>query len=122
MGRKIEGTCYVKADDQQFIIKGGVTFPLSTTVREPIESLSPSDGNYRETDIAPYTKVQAAFDPNVDWEKIRTATNLTVTTEAANGMVYVLTEAYVSGEVEINVDEGSMDLVFPGAVGVLKST
>lgn len=120
MGRKTEGTSYVKADDQQFTLKGSVSFPLSTTIREPIESSSPSQGFYRETDIAPYVKASTVFDPNIDWDKIKTATNLTVTAEAANGMVYVLTEAYVSGEIEINVEEGTVELVFHGAVGVLQ--
>ena len=50
--------------------------------------------------------------------KISQSDTLTVTAELANGKVYVLTEAYLSGETTVSGDEGTIPLEFRGAKGV----
>lgn len=118
MGKKIAGTCYIKADDQMFEITGGVEVPLMTNVRTPMETHNNESGFYSETTIAPFVRLTAANDPNLDTTKISQSDTLTVTAELANGRVYVLTEAYLSGETTVSGDEGTIPLEFRGAKGV----
>lgn len=120
MSRRVAGVCYIKADDVQFEIEGGVECPLSATMREPVESLSNDAGSYSEKGVTPYVKLSAIFGPDLDIDKITTATDLTVTAELANGKVYTLTEAYLSGETPTKGDEGKVDLTFHGRKGVWK--
>jgi hypothetical protein len=120
MGNKVAGICYIKADDQQFEVTGSVEVPLSTTIREPMESLSGESGNFRESGVAPYVRLTAHNEASLDYEKIANATNLTVVVEAPNGRVYTLTEAYLSGETVVGLDEGTTPYEFRGAKGVWK--
>ena len=118
MGQKVAGICYVKADDQMFTIQGSVEVPFTTTVRTPMESLANDQGHYSETQIAPFVRLTAVNDPDMDQEKIASATNLTVTAELANGKTYVLTQAYLAQETTVSGDEGTVPLEFRGAKGV----
>ncbi len=120
MGQKIAGVTYIKADDQQFEVTGSVEVPLSTIMREPLESLSAESGNFRESGVAPYVRLTAHNEAGLDYQKIAEATDLTIVVEAPNGRVYTLTEAYLSGETVVGVDEGTTPYVFHGAKGVWK--
>ncbi|MEN4578227.1 phage tail tube protein, partial [Pantoea agglomerans] len=42
---------------------------------------------------------------------------MTITSEMANGMVYVLSEAFLFGEANYNPEEGTVDLEFHGTEG-----
>ena len=94
--------------------------PLSTNIREPLESLSGESGNYREMGLAPYVKFTAHNEADMDYDKIANANDLTVVAELANGRVYTLTEAYLSGETVVGGDEGTTPYVFHGTKGVWK--
>lgn len=120
MGKKIAGICYIKADDIQFEVEGSVECPLSATIREPVESLSNETGNFSEKGVAQYVKLSALLDPDLDLEKLTSSTELTVTAELANGWVYTLTEAYLSGDASAKGEEGKVDLTFSGRKGVWK--
>lgn len=120
MGKKVAGICFIKADDQQFEVTGSVEVPLSTTIREPMESLSGESGNYRESGVAPYVRFTAHNEADLDYDKIASATDLTVVAELANGRVYTLTEAYLSGETVVGGDEGTTPYEFRGKKGVWK--
>ncbi len=115
---KVAGIVFIKADDIQFEVTGGVECPLSTVMREPVESLANDAGSYSEKNITPYVKLSAVFDKDLDIDKVTTATDLTVTAEMANGKVYTLTEAYLSGETPAKGDEGLIDFNFNGRKGV----
>ena len=120
MGKKIAGICYIKADDIQFEIEGGVECPLNSTMREPIETLSNETGHFSEKGVPQFVKLTAVLEPEIDIEKLTTSTELTITAELANGWVYTLTEAYLSGEATAKGDEGKVDLQFSGRKGVWK--
>ena len=118
MGKKIAGTCYIKADDQMFEITGGVEVPWTTKIRTPMETMPNEAGFYSETNIAPFVRVTVANDPGLDREKLTESDTLTVTAELANGQVYVLTGAYLAGEPTASGDEGTIPLEFRGERGV----
>lgn len=118
MGKKVAGICYVKADDQMFTVTGGVEVPFTTKVRTPMESLSNDQGHFSETQIAPFVRLTAINDSDLDQDKIADSTNLTITAELANGKTYVLTQAYLAQETTASGDEGTVPLEFRGAKGV----
>jgi hypothetical protein len=113
MGQAIAGTCYVKADGQQFSVMGGIECPLFDVKRESV-----LPGLYKEEDLTPYVKVDAAFTKDFPINKLRAAKDMTVTVEYRNGRVYVLTEAYVVGEPAASGDDGKVPLEFNGRKGV----
>lgn len=116
MSKKIAGTCYIKADGVQFEVAGGVEFPLSHVKREVVMADGGPAG-YSETATAPYVKLTAAVGREFPITKLQEATNMTVTVEAANGMVYTLSDAFVQGEPAIKATDGMVDLEFGGMTG-----
>ncbi|MGX2008330.1 phage tail tube protein, partial [Enterobacter asburiae] len=49
--------------------------------------------------------------------KLMDSDQMTITAELANGMVYVLSEAFQFGEANHNAEEGTVDLEFHGSEG-----
>ena len=112
MGKKVAGTCYVKVAGKQLEITGGVECPLSDVERETIKP-----GFFSEKEATPYTKVDAIFTPDFPIDTVVKGTNMTVTTEFANGMTYVLSGAYVVGQTATTGDDGKASLNFEGRKG-----
>jgi hypothetical protein len=83
-----------------------------------MESLSNDQGHFSETQIAPFVRLTAINDSDLDQDKIADSTNLTITAELANGKTYVLTQAYLAQETTASGDEGTVPLEFRGAKGV----
>lgn len=113
---KIAGTCYLKIDGQQLSLTGGIEVPMNTVVRDDVIGLT-GDVDHKETHRAPYVKgtfkVLKAFPIN----KLVSSTSMTITAELANGMVYVLSGAWLHGEANHNPEEGTADLEFHGEEG-----
>lgn len=115
MGR-IAGTCYFKVDGQQLSITGGIEVPLNLRVREDVIGLDESI-DFKETARAPFINVTAKIPGDFPIDKISNSTVMTITAELANGLVYVLSGAWLSGEANINAEEGTADLEFHGEEG-----
>ena len=117
--KKIAGTCYIKVDGAQLEVAGGVEFPLMNVKRETVMADAGAVG-FSEVAIAPYVKLSAKVPRDFPVAKLQKATDMTVTVEAANGMVYTLSDAFVQGEPGVNASEGSIDLEFGGLNGELQ--
>lgn len=113
---KIAGTTFFKVDGQQLSITGGIEVPMNKKVRDDVVGLDGSV-DYKETHRAPYTKVTAKVPKNFPVSKITDADNMTITSELANGQVYVLSGAWLHGEANHNPEEGTVDLEFHGEEG-----
>ena len=114
---KIAGTCYIKVDGAQLEINGGVEVPLSHVKRETVMSDSGPAG-HSETATKPYVKLTAVVGKDFPLEKLQKSTNMTVTAELANGIVYTLSDAYVEGDPPpIKASEAMIDLEFGGMNG-----
>ena len=113
MGKKVAGTVYVKVDGVQLTVTGGVECPLSDKKRESV-----APGFFKEEDLVPYVKLTCINDPDVPKKQIMAATNSTITTEFANGEVYVLSGAYVIGEPAAKGDDGTLEIEWNGIKGV----
>lgn len=117
MGKRIAGTCYVSADGDQLEIKGGLTIAMSSVTRETVMHTGGVAG-FKETARTPTVKVKAVVGRNFPLKKLQESTDMTVTSELANGMVHVLSGAYLVGDPEINGEEGEVDLEFNGEKGI----
>ncbi len=112
MGQKVAGTVYFKIDGQQLVTTGGVEAPLNKYTRETIVK-----GHYKEEDVIPFLKVDAVKTNGVDWQKIADATSMTVTAEFKDGSTYVLTGAYVVGDLNVTGDDGKVSIELNGSEG-----
>ena len=117
MGKRIAGTCYMKIDGVQVSIKGSIEVALSKTKRESLDSLSGPTGFFKETAITPYVKGAFHVPPDFPREKLMTSTDLTITTEFANGWVHTLSGGYNVGEPTFKGEEGETELQFDGVDG-----
>ncbi|ELP25061.1 Phage tail tube protein [Pantoea agglomerans 299R] len=113
---KIAGTCFIKVDGQQLSATGGVECPMNTKLKESIVGLDESV-DYKETSRAPYIKLTAKVPKGFPREKIIDSDTMTITAELANGDVYVLSNAWVEGELNHNPEDGTVDCQFNGQEG-----
>jgi hypothetical protein len=116
-GKKIAGTCYIKVDGEQLEVSGGLECPLSDQKREAVVGAAGVAG-FKETTIAPYVKVTAILVPGFPLDKLKSATDMTITAEFANGTVYVLSDAWFGGESSHKAEDGTADLEFGGLKGI----
>jgi hypothetical protein len=114
---KIAGTCYIKADGEQFEVSGGVEVPVMNVKREAVMSLGGVSG-FKETANKPFIKFTGNVPKEFPIAKLQESTDMTITAELANGTVYTLSGAFVEGEPSIKADEGTVDLEFAGMKGI----
>lgn len=112
MGQKVAGTSYVKVDGQQLVIAGNIEAPLNDKKRETI-----TKGYFKEEEVVPFTSGEFVIPKGMDTQKIMNGTNMTVTTEFANGKTYVLSGAYVVDDANLGSDEGKSSIRFEGTEG-----
>lgn len=112
MGQKVAGTCYIKVDGTQLVITGGVEVPLNKVKRETIVK-----GYFKEEDVIPFTKVDAVKAKGTDWAKIASGENITVVSEFPGGSAYVLSGAYVVGDLNVTGDDAKVSIEFNGIEG-----
>ena len=113
---RIAGTCYIKVDGTQLDVNGSVEVPLNLKVRESIMSPQGNSG-YKETLRAPFVKLTANFTRDFPFKTLSENDNMTITAELANGSVYVLSQAWLEGEADINASDGTVSLEFRGKNG-----
>lgn len=116
MGKRIAGVCFIKVDGEQLEVKGGIECPLSETMKETQMGVNAPAG-YSETAQRPYIKGSFFFNEDFPIEKVTTGSEMTITAELANGKTYVLSEAWLEGEVPVKNDDGTTDLEFSGIKG-----
>ncbi|AKZ72813.1 MULTISPECIES: phage tail tube protein [Enterobacteriaceae] len=113
---RIAGTCFIKVDGLQLSPTGGIEVPMNLKVRDDIVDLS-GGVDFKETHRAPYTKFTGKVPKDFPVDKITESTEMTITSELANGQVYVLSQAWLHGEANHNPEEGTVDLEFHGTEG-----
>lgn len=117
MSNRIAGTAYIKVDGAQLEVTGGVELPATDVTREIVMGVAGPAG-YKETARKPFVKVSAAVNKDFPLQLIKEGTEITVTAELATGRVYVLSQAWVTGDPSIKNDDGTVDLEFEGMKGI----
>lgn len=116
MTKSLAGTCYVKVNGEQLSLNGSLTCTMNEVTREAILG-STGVAGYSETPIAPSISGTFVVTPDFPMQTIVDDTDMTVTAELANGMVYTLSGAFVSGEVSYSPSDGTVQLTFTGEKG-----
>ena len=116
MAKTIAGACYIKVDGQQLSLNGSLSCLANTVTREAIMG-STGVAGYSENPVAP--TITGTFNVTEDFplQKVVSSTSMTVTAELANGMVFTLSDAFVSGEVSFSASDGTVQLTFTGVRG-----
>lgn len=117
MARRVAGVCYIKVDGDQLEVKGGLECTVGDVTRESVMSTRGVAG-YKETKRAPSTKLTAIFTPDFPLEKLTEGTDMTITSEFANGKVHVLSGAFLVGETTAKGEDGEVELEFEGTKGI----
>lgn len=118
MANRMAGACYVKVDGEQLYVEGSIEFPLTDVTRETLVSTSGVVG-YKETPSIPYVAVSVYIDESFPFATLKNATDMTITAECANGMVYTLQGAALVGDIALNPIDGTTSLRFEGVKGIL---
>ena len=116
MAKRIAGTCYVKVNGEQLSLNGSMTCTMSDVNREAVLGSNGVAG-YSESPVAP--SIIGTFNVTTDFplETLMDTTDMTVTAELANGMVYTISDAFVSGETNYSASDGNISLTFVGMRG-----
>lgn len=117
MAKRVAGICYIKVDGEQLEVSGGIEVPLVDVKRETVMGLAGPAG-FKETALEPFVKVAVIFMPAFPLEKLRTNTDMTVTSELANGKVYTLSGAFIKGDPSVKGEDGTVELEFGGSKGI----
>lgn len=112
--KRIAGTAYLKVDGVQLALRGELGISPAAIERQGIAGLDGVHG-YSEKPRTPSIEVSITKTPDLSLTKLAGWTGKTVTAECADGTVYVLNDAFTSGEVALDGAEGSAKVKFEGA-------
>lgn len=118
MGKKLAGTCFIKVNGQQLELQGNCEFPLSSVQRETMLSTTGVAG-YKETVVAPYVSGDFIVTADFPIEEIKESTAQTITVECANGLIYTLSDAYVTDVIAYKPIDGTLSIKWEGTNGEL---
>ena len=110
---RIAGVATVTVDGDALDILGTLTVSPFSVVREGVVGLGGVMG-YKEMPRVPYIEVEVATTDGTKFATLEGITNATVNADLANGKKYVLTEAWIAGEPDVNAAEGTTTLRFEG--------
>lgn len=111
--KRTSGTCYFKVDGVQYSLKAGLTIDPLIVTREAVTGLDGVHG-FKETPRAPTIAVTLTKDEAARLTTIGRITNSTITAECSDLTTYVLSEAFQSGDLSLNGDEGTFTVTFTG--------
>ena len=116
MAKRIAGTCYFKVNGEQLELQGNLEFPMNKVTRETVLSTGGNVG-FKETVIAPYISGDFIVPAEFPVETLTENTDMTITAECANGMVYTLSGAYLIENAAFKPVDGTVSLKFEGTNG-----
>ncbi len=112
--KRIAGTAYIKVDGVQLALRGTLTVMPASVTLEGIAGLDGVHG-YKESPRIPSIEIQVTKTPELKLAALSGWKGKTVTAECGDGTIYVLSDAFVSGDVSLDGAEGTVDVKFEGA-------
>lgn len=106
MGIRVGGVAYVKVDGNNIAARGNFVIHPTEFERTGVAGQDSVHG-YTEMPRVPAIEGDVTTDPGVSIMDMLGITDSTVQIECANGMVYVLRNAWQAGLVDLNTVEGS---------------
>lgn len=113
MAKRVAGTCFLKADGNQYPLRGNFTVSPSRLERAGIAGLDRVHG-YSENPRVPFIEGDVTLDPALSIEALEAVTDATITAQLANGKTYTLFEAWTKAAFELNGHDGMVRVRFEG--------
>jgi len=113
MAQRFAGIAYVYQNGQQLPLKGNFTISPSRIERTGIAGQDRVHG-YSEMPRVPYIEGDISMTDELSIEELENITDATITTELANGRIYVLQEAWTKSAFELNTAEGTVRVRWEG--------
>jgi hypothetical protein len=114
--KMIAGTAYIKVDGKQYTLGGSLTIAINEFTREGLAGLSGTAG-YKETPQVQSREGEFYTTDEFSVKELSGIVNATVTAELANGKTYILSEAWQSGDIEVDAAGGTCTIRFEGMRG-----
>jgi hypothetical protein len=111
--RRVGGIAYITVDGDQIRVRGNTVVHLSETRREGVAGQDGPQG-FTEMPVVPGIELDVTAMPSYSIKGLANISDSTVTVECANGMVYVLRNAWQAELLDINTVEGSIKLHLQG--------
>jgi tail tube protein len=115
MAQRIAGIAYLKVDSDMYPLRGNFTVSPTPLERTGIAGQDYVHG-YSELPRVPFIEGDVSTVPNLSVQEVAAITNSTITAELANGVVYVLNQAWCRSAMDLNTREGQMRVRFEGPV------
>jgi len=109
----IAGVAYLKVDGNQYRLLGSFAIGALTTEKTGVAGQDGVHG-YTEKPIVPSIEAEISDIGSLSVQALQQITSSTVTAELANGKVYVLGGAWVSGMVSLDATMGKIKVKFEG--------
>ena len=110
---RIGGKIFVKADGQQFRVKGNWPYNLGKDKKEKIVGMDGVHGT-KVTPQIPFIEGTITDTSKLSVEKLLEIEDATIILELANGKIISLTGADQAGEGNVTTEEGEIDVRFEG--------
>jgi len=111
IGNRRAGRISFRIDGELYEAKGSFSYNLGADLREEIVGADGIHG-YKETPQAAYIEGAVTDREDLDWEKLVTADDVTVTLELNNGKVITLASAWFSGDGTASTEEAELPVKF----------
>jgi hypothetical protein len=114
MAECVAGAAYIKVNARSLSLRGTLTISPNQITRSPISGLDGFHG-YQAVWRAPYIEIEITNRPQFPLSDLAAITNATVTAELEAGPeVWVLRNAFQSGDLELNAADGTCTVRFEG--------
>lgn len=114
--KMIAGTAYIKVDGKQYTLGGSLNVSINEFTREGLAGLSGTAG-YKETPHVQSIEGEFYTTNEFSVKELSNIKNATITAELANGKTYILSEAWQSGDIEVDAAGGTCTIKFEGMRG-----
>jgi hypothetical protein len=109
----VAGEAYVKVDSRQLSVRGTLTISPNRITRTPVSGLDGFHG-FQSVYRAPYIEIEITNRPQFPLTDLQAITDATITAELETGEVWVLRNAFQSGDLELNAADGTCTVRFEG--------
>ena len=113
---RIGGTAYLKADGEQFALRGDLVISIDPTERTGFAGLDGVHG-YSEAPRVPFIEGSFSDIGNLSLTRLQRMRDVTVTAEVLSGKTYLLRNAWTGPARELNGAEGSVTVRWEGMSG-----
>ena len=111
--QRIAGTCFVAIDGVQYALRGALRVNPLDSIRESVVGMDRVHG-FKEMPRAPSIEAEFTDLGSMSVKALGALSGATITAELANGKVFILVDAFTSGDIQIDPADGKYQAKFEG--------